>query len=59
MAWIFDYSIIEKVFYTFFSWLNNPVIHLDGSRLAAIALLAVALFFIYKSNIAAKAQAEN
>jgi len=39
--------------------LNNPVIHLDGSRLAAIALLAVALFFIYKSNIAAKAQAEN
>ncbi|WP_267464251.1 DMT family transporter [Acinetobacter sp. FDAARGOS_724] len=42
-----------------FGWLNNPVIHLDGSRLAAIALLAVALFFIYKSNIAAKAQAEN
>ena len=42
-----------------FGWLNNPVIHLDRSRLAAIALLAVALFFIYKSNIAAKAQAEN
>ncbi|ATO20529.1 hypothetical protein BS636_13035 [Acinetobacter sp. LoGeW2-3] len=42
-----------------FGWLNNPVIPLDGSRLAAIILLAIALFFIYKSNIAAKAQVEN
>ena len=31
-----------------FGWLNNPVIHLDGSRLAAIALLAVALFLSIK-----------
>ena len=52
-------QLLMSLFIDHFGWLNNPVIHLDGSRLAAIALLAVALFFIYKSNIAAKAQAEN
>lgn len=33
-----------------FGWLNNPVIALSGSRYAAMALLAIALFLIYRSN---------
>ena len=33
-----------------FGWLNNPVIALSGSRYAAMALLALALFLIYRSN---------
>lgn len=33
-----------------FGWLNNPVIPLKGSRLGAMALLAIALFLIYRSN---------
>ncbi|KLD65101.1 membrane protein [Xanthomonas hyacinthi DSM 19077] len=33
-----------------FGWLSNPVIPLGGSRYAAMALLAVALFLIYRSN---------
>lgn len=33
-----------------FGWLNNPVIPLTRSRYAAIALLAIALFLIYRSN---------
>lgn len=37
-----------------FGWFNNAVISLDGSRLAALVLLAIALFFIYKSNVTAK-----
>lgn len=39
-----------------FGWFNNAVIPLDGSRFAALLLLAIALFFIYKSNVTAKAQ---
>jgi transporter family-2 protein len=31
--------------------LNNPVIPLSGSRYAAVALLAVALCLIYRSNV--------
>lgn len=38
-----------------FGWFNNTVIDLDNSRLAALALLAVALFLIYKSNTTANA----
>jgi transporter family-2 protein len=34
-----------------FGWLNNPVIPLSGSRYAAVALLAVALCLIYRSNV--------
>lgn len=33
-----------------FGWLNNPVIPLTSARYAAIALLAIALFLIYRSN---------
>ncbi|WP_110975369.1 DMT family transporter [Acinetobacter sp. WCHAc060042] len=33
-----------------FGWFKNTVIPLDGARLAAIMLLAIAIFFIYKSN---------
>lgn len=33
-----------------FGWFDNAVIPLDGSRIAALILLAIALFFIYKSN---------
>jgi len=33
-----------------FGWLNNPVIALTGSRYAAMALLAIALYLIYRSN---------
>jgi len=33
-----------------FGWLSNPVIPLGGARYAAMALLAVALFLIYRSN---------
>lgn len=33
-----------------FGWLNNPAIPLKGSRYAAMALLALALFLIYRSN---------
>lgn len=33
-----------------FGWLNNPVIKLSPSRYAAVALLAFALFLIYRSN---------
>lgn len=33
-----------------FGWLNNPVIALSHSRYAAMALLAIALFLIYRSN---------
>ncbi|MGI4857439.1 MAG: DMT family transporter [Janthinobacterium lividum] len=33
-----------------FGWLGNHVIRLGASRLAAIALLAIALALIYKSN---------
>ncbi|WP_407304667.1 DMT family transporter [Acinetobacter sp.] len=42
-----------------FGWFNNTVIALDGSRLAALVLLAIALFFIYKSNSIAVAQADS
>lgn len=33
-----------------FGWFNNAIIAMDGSRFAAILLLAIALFCIYKSN---------
>jgi transporter family-2 protein len=33
-----------------FGWLNNPVIALSQSRYVAMALLAVALYLIYRSN---------
>lgn len=33
-----------------FGWLGNPVIALDGSRLLALVLLALALWLIYRSN---------
>lgn len=33
-----------------FGWLGNPVIALSGSRYVAMALLALALFLIYRSN---------
>lgn len=33
-----------------FGWFKNTVIPLDGARLAAIMLLAIAIYFIYKSN---------
>lgn len=39
-----------------FGWFNNAVIPLDRSRFAAVILLAIALFFIYKSNVTAKTQ---
>lgn len=39
-----------------FGWFNNAVITMDGSRVAALVLLAIALFFIYKSNVTAKTQ---
>ena len=39
-----------------FGWFNNAVIPLDRSRFAALILLAIALFFIYKSNVTAKTQ---
>lgn len=34
-----------------FGWLNNPVIRLSASRYAAVGLLALALFLIYRSNV--------
>ena len=33
-----------------FGWLGNEVITLSGSRIAALACLAIALYFIYSSN---------
>jgi transporter family-2 protein len=33
-----------------FGWLGNPVLPLGAARLAAMALLALALFLIYRSN---------
>ncbi|QDE39677.1 DMT family transporter [Luteibacter pinisoli] len=33
-----------------FGWLDNPVLPLGAARLAAMALLALALFLIYRSN---------
>jgi transporter family-2 protein len=33
-----------------FGWLDNPSIPLSGSRIAALALLALALLFIYRST---------
>ncbi|QCI12494.1 DMT family transporter [Pseudomonas putida] len=33
-----------------FGWFGNNVIHLGGSRMIAVGLLAVALVLIYKSN---------
>lgn len=33
-----------------FGWFNNTVITMDGSRVAALLLLAIALFCIYKSS---------
>ncbi len=35
-----------------FGWFGNNVIHLGGSRMIAVGLLAVALVLIYKSNTA-------
>jgi transporter family-2 protein len=40
-----------------FGWLNNPVIRLSGARYAAMILLAIALFLIYRSNARQGAQA--
>nr|WP_279053173.1 hypothetical protein [Acinetobacter tandoii] len=33
-----------------FGWFNNTVITMDGSRVAALLILAIALFCIYKSS---------
>ena len=41
-----------------FGWFHNAVIPLDSSRLAALVLLAIALFFIYKSNVQAHTESE-
>ncbi|MFW1754372.1 DMT family transporter [Acinetobacter wanghuae] len=41
-----------------FGWFHNAVIPLDSSRLAALILLAIALFFIYKSNVQAHTESE-
>lgn len=41
-----------------FGWFGNAVIHLGTSRMIAIALLAVALVLIYKSNTARGAAEE-
>ncbi|MQW92665.1 EamA-like transporter family protein [Acinetobacter wanghuae] len=41
-----------------FGWFQNAVIPLDSSRLAALILLAIALFFIYKSNVQAHTESE-
>ncbi|MFW1755456.1 DMT family transporter, partial [Acinetobacter wanghuae] len=41
-----------------FGWFHNAVIPLDSSRRAALILLAIALFFIYKSNVQAHTESE-
>ncbi len=41
-----------------FGWFHNAIILLDSSRLAALVLLAIALFFIYKSNVQAHTESE-
>ncbi len=41
-----------------FGWFHNAVIPLDNSRFAALILLAIALFFIYKSNVQAHTESE-
>ncbi len=41
-----------------FGWFHNAVIPLDSSRIAALILLAIALFFIYKSNVQAHTESE-
>ncbi|MCJ8161246.1 DMT family transporter [Acinetobacter zhairhuonensis] len=51
-------QLLMSVFIDNFGWFNNSVIPLDGSRIAALMLLAIALFFIYKSNVTAKTQPE-
>jgi transporter family-2 protein len=33
-----------------FGWLGNPAIELSSSRMVAMACLALALFFMYRSN---------
>lgn len=39
-----------------FGWFNNPVIHFNESKLIAVFLLAIGLFFMYKSNMIADQQ---
>ena len=41
-----------------FGWFNNTVITMDGSRVAALLLLAIALFCIYKSSATAIIQSK-
>jgi transporter family-2 protein len=41
-----------------FGWFNNTVITMDGSRIAALLLLAIALFCIYKSSATANIQSK-
>jgi len=41
-----------------FGWFNNAVITMDGSRVAALLLLAIALFCIYKSSVTAIIQSK-
>lgn len=45
-------QLLMSVLIDHFGWLDNAVIPLDPSRLCAIALLAIALALIYKSNVA-------
>lgn len=41
-----------------FGWFNNTVITMDGSRIATLLLLAIALFCIYKSSATANIQSK-
>lgn len=46
-------QLLMSLFIDNFGWLGNAVIALNGRRFAAMALLAVALALIYRSNIIA------
>lgn len=49
-------QLVMSLFIDHFGWFSNAVIAMDESRFAALSLLAIALFCIYKSNAAAQVE---
>ncbi|OAL79666.1 hypothetical protein AY606_03160 [Acinetobacter sp. SFB] len=43
-------QLVMSLLIDHFGWFDNAVISMDSSRAAALFFLAIALFFIYKSN---------
>ena len=51
-------QLVMSLLIDHFGWFNNAVITMDGSRVAALLLLAIALFCIYKSSTTAIIQSK-